>query len=184
MEQEQLETVAASSCCSAKVEISPIASCCATPSPAREQKGFWIDLTIWKRAAKNTLNCLVGCSLGDFGTLIAFQHFAPHTPMFTVMGIAILAGLTTSILLETTLLRIREHFSWAMAFKTAFSMSFLSMVAMELAENATDFMLTGGNISISQPFYWVALGVALLAGFAVPLPYNYYQLKKHGKACH
>ena len=172
------------SCCSPKEEIQPVASCCATPPLAKEHKGFWSDPSIWKRAAKNTLNCLVGCSIGDFGTLIAFQHFAPYMPMFTIMGIAILAGLTTSILLETTLLRIREHFSWAMAFKTAFSMSFLSMVAMELAENATDFMLTGGNIPINQPFYWAALGIALLAGFVVPLPYNYYQLKKHGKACH
>ncbi len=174
------------SCCSPKVE-APVASCCrstATLEQPKTQQLFWQDGHLWKRAAKNTLNCLVGCSIGDFGTLIAFQHFAPLTPMFTVMSIAILAGLATSILLETTLLRIREHFSWAMAFKTAFSMSFLSMVAMELAENATDFMLTGGNIPINQPFYWAALGIALLAGFVVPLPYNYYQLKKHGKACH
>ncbi|MFN3345037.1 MAG: DUF4396 domain-containing protein [Chloroherpetonaceae bacterium] len=28
------------------------------------------------------------------------------------------------------------------------------------------------------------MGIALLAGFLVPLPYNYWKLKKFNKACH
>jgi hypothetical protein len=67
---------------------------------------------------------------------------------------------------------------------TAFSMSFLSMLAMELAANVTDYLLTGGKVAMHQPFYWTALGISLIAGFLAPLPYNYRQFKLHGKTCH
>lgn len=145
---------------------------------------FWSALEVWKKASRNTTNCLIGCSIGDFGTIILFQIFAPNAPMALVMGLAMLAGLTTSVIFETILLHLKENFPWKEALTTAFSMSFLSMLAMELAENATDFMLTGGNVPMSDPFYWTALACALVAGFLVPLPYNYYKLKKYGKACH
>jgi hypothetical protein len=32
--------------------------------------------------------------------------------------------------------------------------------------------------------YWLAFIPAAVAGFLTPLPYNYYQLKKHNRACH
>jgi hypothetical protein len=145
---------------------------------------FWDDARIWKRASQNTLNCLIGCSIGDFGMIIYLQAFHPQTPMLITIILAMSAGLVTSILFETALLHWREHFPLKTAVATAFSMSFLSMVAMELVSNTTDFMLTGGRVPVSDPFYWQALGLALIAGFLAPLPYNYYQLKKHGRACH
>jgi copper chaperone CopZ len=145
---------------------------------------FWNDFRVWKRASVNTVNCLIGCSIGDFGMIIFLQAYYPNTSMFTQMLLAIIAGLITSVLLETVLLKYREHFSWGFALQTAFAMSFLSMVAMELAMNTTDFMITGGKAAFENPLYWIALAVALVAGFLVPLPYNYYKLKKFNKACH
>ena len=58
------------------------------------------------------------------------------------------------------------------------------MLAMEITENATDYLLTGGKVSPSEPFYWLALGISLIAGFLVPLPYNYYKFKKYKTSCH
>lgn len=145
---------------------------------------FWGDKTVWKSAGKNTFNCLVGCSLGDFGMIIYLQSYHHHLNMYLMMALAMLAGLATSILLETILLKLNEKFTWNSAFKTAIGMSLLSMVAMELAENTTDLLLTGGQASTDSSFYWIALGLSMMAGFIVPLPYNYYKLKKYNKACH
>lgn len=145
---------------------------------------FWKDSKTWKRASLNTLNCLVGCSIGDFGMIFYLQAFHPGVSMSLQMALGTISGLFTSVMLETILLKSREKFSWALAFQTAFSMSFLSMVAMELAMNTTDFMMTGGKAAFANPMYWIALVVALLAGFIAPLPYNYYKLKKYNKACH
>lgn len=151
---------------------------------AMEQGGFWSERPIWGRAAFNTLSCLLGCSIGDFGMIIYLQAFHPGTSMSVQMILAIVAGLATSIALETVLMRKREQWTWGKALRMALSMSFISMVSMEIAMNLTDFMITGGRLALSDPRYWLAFIPSALAGFLVPLPYNYYQLKKHGKSCH
>jgi copper chaperone CopZ len=155
-----------------------------TTTPKPKPTNFWLDTRSWKRAAMNTLNCLIGCSLGDFGMVLFLQAYYPLTSMAMQMMLATAAGLLTSIMLETMLLRVREKFSWGLALQTAVSMSFISMIAMELAMNTTDFMITGGKAAFHNPLYWVALIVALVVGFLAPLPYNYYKLKKYNKACH
>jgi len=148
------------------------------------EKGFWSDKFVWSRSGFNTLNCLIGCSIGDFGMIIYLQAFHPQVSMAVQMVLAIITGLFTSVTLETVLLRIREKFSLRYALQTAFSMSFISMVAMELAMNTTDFMITGGKAAFADPGYWLALVAAMVAGFLFPWPYNYYKLKKFNKACH
>jgi copper chaperone CopZ len=153
--------------------------------PLRQDKAnFWANTENWKRASFNTLNCLIGCSIGDFGMLIFLQAYYPGTPMYLQMILAIIAGLTTSIALESTILRFREKFNWSLALKTAFSMSFISMIGMEIAMNMTDFMITGGKAAFNTAGYWLALIPAMIAGFIFPLPYNYYKLQEHGKSCH
>lgn len=149
-----------------------------------KQEAFWGNLHLWKRASFNTLNCLIGCSIGDFGMVFYLQAFYPETPMIWQMTLAIIAGLMTSIMLETVLLKYREHFNWVFALKTAFGMSFISMVGMEIAMTGTDFMITGGKAAFSDPMYWLALVPALVVGFLTPLPYNYFKLRKFNKACH
>jgi hypothetical protein len=154
-------------------------------APARAPStGFWRDRQTWWRASKNTMNCLIGCSIGDFGMLIFLQVYYPETPAMVMMGLAMATGLVTSVLFEAAILKTTEGFAWKQAFQVAFSMSFISMLGMELAANTTDFLLTGGTTSPSEPWYWWALGISLVVGFLAPLPYNYYQFKKHGKACH
>jgi len=150
----------------------------------KAEKSLWKDISVWQRASLNTLNCLIGCSIGDFVMVIYLQKFYPSVSMTVQMILATVAGLVTSVTLETVLLRSREKFSWRGAFQTALSMSFISMIAMELVMNATDFMITGGKAAFGNPMYWTALIVAMVAGFFAPLPYNYYKLKKFNKACH
>jgi len=149
-----------------------------------KESSFWQNNYNWKRASFNTLNCLIGCSIGDFGMIIFLQAYYPETSMFWQMVLATIAGLMTSVTLETAILKTREKFNWSLAFKTAFSMSFISMIGMELAMNATDFMITGGKASFDTLKYWFALVPALIAGFLLPLPYNYYKLQKFNKSCH
>jgi copper chaperone CopZ len=156
----------------------------ALPIAQQKPTPFWLDAPKWKRASFNTLNCLIGCSIGDFGFIIYAQSVGLQWSMWAIMGVAIVCGLTTSVMLETVILKVREGFSWKLAVQTAFSMSFLSMLAMEISENATDYFLTGGTVMPHEPFYWLALALALIAGFIVPLPYNYWKLKKFNKACH
>lgn len=155
-----------------------------TAMPLATSNFDWNDRSVWSRASFNTLNCLIGCSIGDFAMIITLQKYFPGTSMTVQMVLAVIAGLITSVLFETFLLRKREHFAWGAAFQTALSMSFISMVAMEVVMNFTDFMITGGKAAFGNPMYWTALAVSMVAGFLAPLPYNYYKLKKYNLACH
>jgi hypothetical protein len=153
-------------------------------TPETQTNTFWQDPIIWKKASLNTLNCLIGCSIGDFGMIIYLQASHIHLPLWQMMGLAIVAGLCTSILLETAILHYKEKMNWQQALQIALGMSLISMIGMEIAMNSTDFLLTGGQADFHSHTYWLAFAVALVAGFVAPLPYNYYKLKKYNKACH
>lgn len=149
-----------------------------TLTESQSRLDFWYCNHTWKKSAYNTMWCLVGCSIGDFGTIAFFQFTGIPWPTLAIMSLAIVNGILTSIALETVIL-IRGGFSASEAFKTAIGMSLVSMVAMEVAMNATDWFLTGGAL-----LTWWVVPIMLAAGFLAPWPYNYWRLKKWGKACH
>ena len=138
----------------------------------------WLCKHTWKQSAKNTAWCLLGCSIGDFGTILFFQLTKIPFPVLAIMALAIINGIITSIILETIIL-LRQNFSLKLAFKTAVGMSLISMVSMEIAMNATDYFLTGGAI-----LTWWVIPIMLAVGFVTPWPYNYWRLKKFNEACH
>ena len=138
----------------------------------------WSCKHTWKRSAKNTAWCLLGCSIGDFGTILFFQLSKIPFPVLGIMTLAIINGLITSIILETVIL-MRQNFDFKKAFNTAIGMSFISMISMEVAMNLTDYLLTGGAI-----LTWWVIPLMLGAGFFTTWPYNYWRLKKFGINCH
>ena len=138
----------------------------------------WHCKNTWIKSSKNTAWCLFGCAIGDFGTILFFQINQIDFPIFGIMTLAIINGLITSIILETFIL-IRQNFSFNKALNTAFGMSFISMISMEVAMNLTDFFLTGGAILN----LWI-IPIMLAAGFFTAWPYNYWILKKYNKSCH
>ena len=129
--------------------------------------------------------------------MLLLQAYYPDLSVAVTVATSCAAGIGTSLALETAVLRAREGFAWGLALRTAFGMSMVSMVSMELAENLVELYLTGGQLLtcagatdaassgiVVSPAFWSALPPALLAGFLTPLPYNYYMLRRYGRACH
>ncbi len=138
----------------------------------------WSCKNTWKISAKNTLWCLIGCSIGDFGTILFFQLTKIPFAVIGIMILAIINGLITSIILETIIL-LKQKFTFSEALKTALGMSFISMISMEIAMNFVDYILVGE----ARLTLWV-IPFMLTAGFLTPWPYNYWRLKKFNEACH
>ena len=136
----------------------------------------WSCKNTWNLSAKNTLWCLLGSSIGDFGTILFFQINEITFPMLGIMTLAIINGLITSIILETIILS--RQMKLKEAFSTATGMSLISMISMEIAMNTVDVVFAGGVL------VWWVIPFMLIAGFITPLPYNYYRLKKYNIACH
>lgn len=167
---------------------------------------FWTSRSTWNRAGINTLRCLVGCTAGDFSALWILQTYYPDMGMSSIMALSsgcllervrsyqalctknnhlVASGITTSVILETILLRRgADQLPWPVAARTAMGMSMVSMLAMELAENAVDYHLTGGIVAFGDPKFWMAAVLSMGAGYLAPLPYNYLRLRKYGKSCH
>ena len=137
----------------------------------------WKCKHTWRKSAINTSWCLLGCSIGDFSTILYFQLNSTDWTTMSIMMLAMMNGLITSIMLETYILS--KQMDLITALKTALGMSFISMIAMEAAMNITDVILTGG----AELNIWV-VPIMLLAGFITPWPYNYWRLKKYNASCH
>ena len=138
----------------------------------------WSCKNTWNLSAKNTLWCLLGCSIGDFGTILFFQLTKIPFAVIGIMILAIINGLITSIILETIIL-MRQKFKFSEALKTALGMSFISMISMEIAMNLVDYLMVG-----DARLTWWVIPFMLTAGFLTPWPYNYWRLKKFNEACH
>ena len=136
----------------------------------------WTCKSTWRKSSYNTMWCLIGCSIGDFGTIYFFQSIDHSLSIYLVMLLAIINGIITSIILETVILS--KQFPIFEALNIAIKMSLISMISMEIAMNAVDLIFAGGVLTLTIiPFM-------LLAGFVTPLPYNYFRLKKYNQACH
>ena len=130
-----------------------------------------------KQSAYNTFWCLVGCSIGDFGTILFFQLSNIIIPTLAIMILAIINGLFTSIIFET--ITLLKQMKLKDSFRTALGMSFISMITMEIVMNLLDWLITGG-----AKLYWWIIPLMLIAGFLSAWPYNFYRLKKYNEACH
>ena len=94
------------------------------------------------RASYNTMWCLIGCSIGDMGTIayLTITDIGAIRP--AIMALAIFNGLLTSIILETIILS--RQMALDLAVKTALGMSLISMISMEVAMNVVRYLIPGG----------------------------------------
>jgi len=146
-------------------------------NPKPKSLFHWSCKHTWRKSAKNTAWCLLGCSIGDFGTILYFQFTEIPWTTLSIMILAVINGIITSIILETVVLS--RQISLRKAFKTAVGMSLISMVSMEIAMNTVDWILIG-----EAKLVWWVVPIMLIIGFLTPWPYNYYRLKKYDISCH
>jgi copper chaperone CopZ len=144
----------------------------------------WSDRSVWWTSANNTKWCLIGCSIGEFGTLAAYSAYNIAVTIGTnwyyfLLILPLINGLITSVMLETGIL-MRNQMDFRNALSTALGMSFISMLMMEIAMELTDLFFTEGKLGLM----WIAIPFMLVVGFLTPWPYNYWRLKKYGQACH
>jgi len=154
-----------------------------TPKPMEFN---WSDGSVWKQSAHNTKWCLIGCSIGEFGTLAyySFSGITSELELYSNMWyfyaiLPLINGLITSVMLETVIM-MRGQMDFSNALSTALGMSFISMLMMEIAMEITDLLFTNGELGMNP----LAIPFMLIVGFLTPWPYNYWRLKKYGQACH
>lgn len=130
-----------------------------------------------------TLHCLSGCAIGEFiGLAIGVSlGLSPWATMALATAFGFASGYTLGLLPL-----VRQGRSWGSAFRTLWLGETVSIAAMELAMNFTDYHVGGLRAaSLFSPMFWAGYAAALPAGFAVAWPVNWWLLKRSIKQpCH
>ncbi|SIN65982.1 protein of unknown function [Parasphingorhabdus marina DSM 22363] len=134
-------------------------------------------------SAKATLHCLTGCVIGEVsGLIIAMALGLGVWPtIILATSLAYLSGFTLGLL---PVMRDQGK-TFLEALKLIWIGEAISIGVMEFAMNATDYYMggmTAGSLLAQQ--FWIAIIVAIPAGFVAAWPVNWWLLSRDLKACH
>lgn len=130
-----------------------------------------------------TLHCLIGCAVGEFVGLAFGVSLGlgvwPTIALATALGFA--SGFAFSLVPL-----LRSDMTLGAAWRAIWLGETLSIAAMELAMNVADYHLGGMSVSsLADPMFFIGFGGAMVAGFAVAWPVNFWMLGRElKKPCH
>ena len=134
-------------------------------------------------SAKATMHCLTGCVIGEVaGLIIAMAIGLSVWPtILLATALAYLSGFTLGLL---PVIRDQGK-TFSEALKLIWLGEFLSIGVMEFAMNATDYSMGGMTAaSLLAPQFWIAMVIAIPAGFLAAWPMNWWLLSRNLKKCH
>jgi len=126
-----------------------------------------------------TLHCLAGCAIGELiGLAVGVSlGLGPWTTMALATVLGFLSGYALGLLPL-----VRQGISVGRAFRIIWLGETISIAAMELAMNFTDYHVGGVAVaSMLDPRFWIGYAAALPAGFVVAWPVNFLLLKNDVK---
>lgn len=143
-----------------------------------------MELKTARLAASTTLHCLTGCTIGEtLGLTIGVSlGWSPISIALFATALAFVSGFALTLIPLT----LQRGLKVTDALKLVWVGEVVSISAMEIAMNSVDYLLGGMTAeSILIPYFWSALGIAIIAGYLAGYPVNYYMLKKGIKdKCH
>ena len=140
-------------------------------------------------AFRATIHCLTGCGIGEvLGLVIATAlgwHDLPSIALAIALAFIFGYGLTLWPLL-------RSGMAPGQAIRLALSADTLSIVTMEIVDNAIILLIPGAmDAGLTSFLFWASLAVALAIAFAVTYPVNLWLIERgrghalaHGHAHH
>lgn len=154
-----------------------------TVSPAHHSHHGTGTLSPHRLTTSATVHCLTGCAIGELAGLAIGVSLGLNA--WVTMGLATLLGFASGYSLGLWPL-VQQGMSWAQAFRTIWLGETISIAVMEFAMNFTDYHVGGVQApSVMSAVFWVGYLAALIAGFIVAWPVNYWLLKRNIKQqCH
>ena len=134
-------------------------------------------------SAKATLHCLTGCVIGEVAGLILAMAIGLSVwpTIILATSLAYLSGFTLGLV---PVMRDRGM-SFGQALKLIWIGEVVSIGVMEIAMNGADYYMggmTAGSLLSMQ--FWIAMGIAIPAGFLAAWPVNWWLLSRDLKNCH
>jgi len=123
-----------------------------------------------------TVHCLVGCAVGEWIGLAVGVSMGLNP--WATMALATVLGFLGGYSFGLWPL-VRGGMTWLQAFRVIWLGETISIAAMELAMNFTDYHVGGIQTqSMLSWRFWLGYAAAIPAGFAVAWPVNFWLLKR------
>lgn len=124
----------------------------------------------WGTAASATLHCLTGCAIGEVLGLVLATWWGWST--VPSIALAVVLAFFFGYLLTVSSVR-RAGLAWAPAVKVALAADTVSILVMEIVDNAVMVGVPGAlNAGLMNWVFWVALAFSLAVAFVVTWPVN------------
>ncbi|MBL4790091.1 MAG: DUF4396 domain-containing protein [Kordiimonadaceae bacterium] len=129
-----------------------------------------------------TMHCLSGCLVGEVMglTIGVFLQWPAWQTICLATALAYVSGYALALYPI-----VSKKIGLLGAIKTIWLAETISIGIMELAMNSVDYLIGGVDAgSVFEPIFWIGLAFAVLAGFLIGYPANFF-LIKHGlkRAC-
>ena len=123
-----------------------------------------------------TLHCLLGCGIGEVAGVIIGTALGLSNLVTLVL--AVILGFVFGFILGMRPL-LRAGFGFRRAIRQVFIIEGLSIAAMEAAEVLVQVYTPGVmDAGLNSYIFWLGMGFALAAGYAVAFPVNYFLVGK------
>ena len=133
-------------------------------------------------ATSATIHCLIGCGIGEVVGMIIGT--ALNMSVVSTIVLAVTLGFIFGFALGIIPL-LRAGYTYARAFKQVFIAEGLSIAVMETAEVLVQVYTPGVmEAGLSEPIFWLGMGLALIAGFMAAFPVNYIMIGKGVRHIH
>lgn len=148
-----------------------------TESPAK-RKPFW------QTVALATTHCGSGCALGDLlveGTLILFPLTLWGREIFAAWAIDFVAAFCLGIVFQYFTIKPMRNLSAGQALIAALKADALSLTAWQVGMYGwmaiVTFLIVEHPLNQTGPVFWFMMQVAMLLGFAVSYPVNWWLVR-------
>ncbi|WP_214416149.1 DUF4396 domain-containing protein [Sphaerisporangium fuscum] len=124
----------------------------------------------WRMAALATLHCLTGCAIGEVLGMVIGTALGWHNVPTMVLAIVLAFVFGYSLTLRG--LR-RGGVAWRDGVKLALAADTVSIVVMEIMDNATVIAIPGAmDAGLADALFWGSLAISLVVAFVVTTPVN------------
>src|SRR6478735_3111743 len=124
----------------------------------------------WNTAVSATLHCLTGCAIGEVLGLVLATWWGWANGPSIALSIVLAFGFGYSLTLVPL---VRAGLGWRRATRLALAADTLSIVTMEVMDNAVVLVVPGAmDAGLADTLFWASLAVSLVVAFVVTVPVN------------
>ena len=132
--------------------------------------------TSWSVAATATLHCLTGCAIGEVLGMVIGTAAGLSNPTTVVLSIVLAFVFGYGLTMRGVL---RGGVGVAQAFRIALAADTVSIIVMELVDNAVVVAVPGAmDAGLTSLLFWGSLVFALAVAFVVTTPVNRWMISR------